>query len=546
MKKLCDEVFGNVPHARLRQSSIPYRSCTRTKRWGMTTPSPQFRESTLGEHCQWHSPEGTGGLQVELERGAAAAAAARATVRRAAPAAPKSRVSRPLMASASVRTFALLRLSPVCAPNHPSDAALALAQVFVFIARVIGPAQVCGFAELEADSSGSVARLAEHACAKFSHWKVDADEVELYLAAADGDEEPSAEAIAAALSGPRLQIGWKLYRAGIVAGSWLLARVPPPPVVAPGACRQRPSVSFRRPLSRAPHRPAPLVVAATGDSAAIVARLAQLAEGLVFLSKKVELVVDKLELVSYRSTHLLSKTSEAKLRNGALFFIQTSLCGSPVFCGFFVSERVALTINHDAMFSAGKTPSPIFGRSSETPHRELQFELFSTNSDLDFSVLKLKDGQRDASAYFLLPSFDSVEGGIDLGLVTMSIGSSAELASMPRISQHRVHVTSCDDKYICYDGTSTWKGDSGGALLFEEGCVVGLHLGVIDDKPEPALPISPHASSGTLKRGHGGGARAPDRSLAASSSAKICRALLLSHPAVREAVEAARHSVAAI
>lgn len=285
----------------------------------------------------------------------------------------------------------------------------------------------------------------------------------------------------------------------------------------------------------------------------------------MFLSKKVELVVDKLELVSYRSTHLLSKTSEAKLRNGALFFIQTSLCDSPVFCGFFVSERVALItinlkLNHDAMFSAGKTPSPIFGRSSETPHRELQFELFSTNSDLDFSVLKLKDGQRDASAYFLLPSFDSVEGGIDLGLVTMSIGSSAELASMPRISQHRVHVTSCDDKYICYDGTSTWKGDSGGALLFEEGCVVGLHLEVIDDKPEPALPISPHASSGTLKRGHGGGARAPDRSLevaavsealervsvAASSSAKICRALLLSHPAVREAVEAARQSVAAI
>lgn len=127
-------------------------------------------------------------------------------------------------------------------------------------------------------------------------------------------------------------------------------------------------------------------------------------------------------------------------------------------------------------------------------------------------MLRLKDGQPDAAAFFFLPSFDSVKGVIDLGLVTMSIGSSAELESEPRISQHRVHVTSCDDTYICYDGT-TWKGDSGGALLFEEGCAVGLHLEVVDVKPNPELPVSPCASGGTAKRGPSGGARASDRSL---------------------------------
>ena len=72
--------------------------------------------------------------------------------------------------------------------------------------------------------------------------------------------------------------------------------------------------------------------------------------------------------------------------------------------------------------------------------------------------------------------------------MTMSIGSGEVLGAPPQISQHRVNVTGLDqDGFFLYDGASTWRGDSGGALLFEEGFVVGLHLEVVDDKPDAVL-----------------------------------------------------------
>ena len=102
-----------------------------------------------------------------------------------------------------------------------------MASVVVFISRVIGSARASGpFAELEVFSSDSVARLAKRACTEFPLWRVDASQVELYLAAAGGDDEPSTDSIKDALSGTRLQSGWSLARAGIAAGSWLLVRVP--------------------------------------------------------------------------------------------------------------------------------------------------------------------------------------------------------------------------------------------------------------------------------------------------------------------------------
>ena len=109
-------------------------------------------------------------------------------------------------------------------------------QIAVYISRVLGSASVGGpFAELEAVRSDSVAKLAKRACAEFPLWSVDASQVELFLAAADGNDEPTADAVTAALSGSRLQAGWSLEHARIGPGSWLLARIPPLPAAAPGA-----------------------------------------------------------------------------------------------------------------------------------------------------------------------------------------------------------------------------------------------------------------------------------------------------------------------
>jgi hypothetical protein len=110
---------------------------------------------------------------------------------------------------------------------------MASESVFVYIARATGSSS---FAELEVMSSDSVARLAKRACNEFRHWGVAADQVELFLVAAGGDA-PTREAIEALIadSAQRLAENWSLARAGIVAGSWLVARVSLPPPAAAAA-----------------------------------------------------------------------------------------------------------------------------------------------------------------------------------------------------------------------------------------------------------------------------------------------------------------------
>jgi hypothetical protein len=75
-----------------------------------------------------------------------------------------------------------------------------------------------------------VSDVSERACEKLGLGLGAPSRCRLYLAAAgSGVDEPSADSIKDALSGERLQSSWPLERARIVAGSWLLARVPPLP-----------------------------------------------------------------------------------------------------------------------------------------------------------------------------------------------------------------------------------------------------------------------------------------------------------------------------
>ena len=96
------------------------------------------------------------------------------------------------------------------------------------------PGQVFGKVELA--GCDDVADVTKSACKEFG-WGVPTQVGLRLVAASDDNKEPTAEAITAALSSPRLQVGQTLVSAGIVAGSWLLARVPPPPAAAPGASR---------------------------------------------------------------------------------------------------------------------------------------------------------------------------------------------------------------------------------------------------------------------------------------------------------------------
>ena len=130
----------------------------------------------------------------------------------------------------------------------------------------------------------------------------------------------------------------------------------------------------------------------------------------------------------------------------------------------------------------------------------------------------------------------------------MGIGSSAAVGE-EAYAVHKASITSVSATHILYDGAETWAGDSGGALLFEDGFVIGMHLEVFDAKPALDGALSLPAAGGATKRTR----RAADDtarttyaaleqlSVASSSHGKVCRALRLTHSRVLSAVESARH-----
>ena len=105
------------------------------------------------------------------------------------------------------------------------------------------------FAPVAIFSGDAVGHLAERASDKF-RWLVGADKVKLFLVQPDGDDEPTAAEEEAALTQPRLQVGWPLSRARISSGAWVVARLSSPPAAAPGECARAVRIHLSCSLSR--------------------------------------------------------------------------------------------------------------------------------------------------------------------------------------------------------------------------------------------------------------------------------------------------------
>ena len=93
------------------------------------------------------------------------------------------------------------------------------------------------FAPLSIDGVASVGLLADRACAKFPRWgAADAGQMRLYLVTEERARAlqcgGSADVI---LSGDSLFPSDALERAGVIPGSWLLARVSQPAATVTGA-----------------------------------------------------------------------------------------------------------------------------------------------------------------------------------------------------------------------------------------------------------------------------------------------------------------------
>ena len=99
------------------------------------------------------------------------------------------------------------------------------------------------FAELPLLAGDNVARLVARACEKFPRWGVDAGQVKLFRV----PNEEQARAIQRdPSSAAGILRGNSLFSSDAVEpGSWLLARVPPPPAAAPGASRRHAGILAR-------------------------------------------------------------------------------------------------------------------------------------------------------------------------------------------------------------------------------------------------------------------------------------------------------------
>ena len=237
----------------------------------------------------------------------------------------------------------------------------------------------------------------------------------------------------------------------------------------------------------------------------------------------------QIALTAYNASHALTEVSHDKLKHGALFRVHDDETGKPLFCGFFVGERVALTISHDQLF---KREPPISLSGCAASGSRLTFDVVSTDADLNFSVLRLTEACKPATAFFSLQGFSDVEPGLGIAIVTMGIGSSAAVGvGAEAYAVHKASITSVSATHIHYDGAETWAGDSGGALLFEDGFVIGMHLEVSDAKPALDGALFLPADGGATKRARrAAGATARTNyaleqlSIASSSHGKVCRA----------------------
>jgi hypothetical protein len=137
---------------------------------------------------------------------------------------------------------------PSSAASATSAAAATAAAAAVVVAAAAGAGAPAGsvFVKRAGDARARFARvpilvgdavtdLAERASLKLD-WRTTATYVELFLVKPDGDDEPIAAEEEAALTQPRLQVGWLLSRARISSGAWVVARLPDPPAAAPGEC----------------------------------------------------------------------------------------------------------------------------------------------------------------------------------------------------------------------------------------------------------------------------------------------------------------------
>jgi len=244
----------------------------------------------------------------------------------------------------------------------------------------------------------------------------------------------------------------------------------------------------------------------------------------------------KLARLEHMRKHAVSAETEERLLAGSLFYIVVQ--GVPAFCGFFVSERLALTVAHNACVEVGANLTAV-----DAAGHDLTLKVVSVNSNLDVAVLAHVSGARADSAFLHIEPLPELCAGTGGGLVTMGIGLSRERGTPRKLLQQKTEIMSVVHSHIHYIAT-TWNSDCGAPFLFYDGGVVGMHVsyataGTGVQSPLP-LVVAPAGAGGAGGGGAGGAADGDPR-----LPGRMRRALVVSIDEVTDALAAAASAAAA-
>ena len=177
--------------------------------------------------------------------------------------------------------------------------------------------------------------------------------------------------------------------------------------------------------------------------------------------------------------------------------------GHPVCCGFFVTPcGVALTAAHACAYARPAGAGQAFRAST---HLGLEFSLEVVSpgvGNLDVAVLRVSGAAAalPPRRHLPLPSASYSEQqllGASVALIHGSIAWSAG-ASVHQIARNNGYIVTSTDSLINYS-VSTYKGHSGGALLFRGGQVIGLHSEGFNDLDQEHSERSPSTSADAVR-----------------------------------------------
>ena len=180
-------------------------------------------------------------------------------------------------------------------------------------------------------------------------------------------------------------------------------------------------------------------------------------------------------------TNILGDGILEKLRLAVIYFIDSKR--KPIGTGFFVSPRVAISAAHTFTESVkvGAMRTGYFGKPHVGKTCQLKVDLIDRENDFIIFAIQGKDAPQH-----LEPAPVRLDPGGECILVAYQLGIHDELKELgkePSVGVFPGAITKAHERHFVYNAPS-FAGDSGGAIILQEGQAIGMHIMTVNQALE--------------------------------------------------------------